>query len=149
MSTLPEHLAGLFHRYRWECLDVNRHSDIIIPAVLQWGSWEQIRWLFATYGWDKIRDWVAKDAVTLRSLPESVQVFWTTVLLGEPIYYPVSPEQRWAPTRKIPDDAGPEWLRKALERLDFPEPQPRPGKRTECSTGDGGAGVDVADDIRA
>jgi hypothetical protein len=51
------------------------------------------------------------------------------------------------PTREIPKDAGPEWLRKALERLDFPEPQARPGKRAENSTGEGGA--DVADDTLA
>lgn len=119
MNSLPEHVAGLFHRYRWETLDVGRHSSVIIPTVLQWGAWDQIRWLFATYGWDEIRDWIAKDATILRSLPESVQVLWTTVLLGEPIYYPVDPTERWAPTRQIPENAAPEWFREALSHLDI------------------------------
>lgn len=119
MSELPDDVARLFHRYRWEALDVRQHSRIIIPTVLHWGSWKDVRWLFVTYGWDAIQDWIGRDATTLRSLPESVQVFWTIVLLGEPIYYPEDPVERWAPTRKIPEDAGPEWLREALSRLDI------------------------------
>lgn len=46
------------------------------------------------------------------------QVFWASVLLGEPVDDPDNPAERWAATRKIPEDAGPEWLHEALFRLE-------------------------------
>lgn len=112
MSQLPPALAPLFHRYAWQTLDTSRHAAVIIPTVLQWGDWEADLWLFETYEWDTIRDWLAHDLQTSRTLPDAAQTFWTTAFWGKPFLPPSESSQRWAANRRhVPPDSVPAWLR--------------------------------------
>lgn len=121
MSGVPPRIGRLFHRYHWQRLELGAHASVIIPTVLHWGDWEDVRWLFAEYGWDRIRDWVANDVSTLQTLPESVQVLWTLALLGNAVYKARDVRERWSPRTTVPEQAVPAWLREALGRM--PEPK--------------------------
>ncbi len=81
---LPERLCPLFHRYDVERLDIQRNANVIIATILQLGTWDDIQWCFQTYGWNRIRDWIADPKASQGVLAPAVQWFWTLVLLGEP-----------------------------------------------------------------
>ncbi len=80
---LPPSVQRLFHRYHADRLDPQRHAAVIIPTILEEGAVEDWQWLFATYGWDAIRRWVA-DPARASQLSPRVEWFWTAVLLDAP-----------------------------------------------------------------
>ncbi|MEE8305540.1 MAG: hypothetical protein V3S24_24240 [Candidatus Tectomicrobia bacterium] len=45
---LPADAAWLFPEYDFETMDPDHHRGVIIERTLERGSWEQLRWLFAT-----------------------------------------------------------------------------------------------------
>ncbi|MHB8264268.1 MAG: DUF6922 domain-containing protein [Acidimicrobiales bacterium] len=103
---LPTSIQRLFYRYHAKRLDTATHKLLIIQAVLEDGSVSDWSWLFATYGWDTVRDWVA-DPVRAAQLSPAVEWFWTGVLLGKPHETP-----RWNNgnhRRLVPVDALPDW----------------------------------------
>lgn len=104
---LPQAIQPLFHRYHADHLDTERHALIIIPTVLQWGNWDQIQWLFQTYGWDRIQDWMTHETLGQGLLSPAVEWFWTGVLLGEPRH-----AQSWTAgngLRTVPPESLPDW----------------------------------------
>ena len=44
-----------FQEYDPEQLDLAGQADLIIQRTLEFGDWEDLRWLFATYGLKRIR----------------------------------------------------------------------------------------------
>ena len=105
--TLPESIKRLFYRYHADRLDTTEHEQVIIQTILEDGSLTDWSWLFATYGWDAVRDWVA-NPVHAAQLSPRVEWFWTCVLLGRPHETP-----RWDGgnhRRPVPVDAVPNWL---------------------------------------
>lgn len=113
--TLPDGVQRLFHRYQARNLDTDRHADLIIFTVLEDGSLDDWRWLIATYGWDRIRDWLA-DPNQAATLSPRVEWFWTATVLGAPHETP-----RWAggnDRRRIPKEALLPWVRDLDERMD-------------------------------
>jgi len=64
---LPEDSAWLFPEYRFENIQLDSHSAVIIERILERGSWEQVRWLFATYGEAEVAEWVRKHGFRLLS----------------------------------------------------------------------------------
>jgi hypothetical protein len=46
---------------------VDRHSGVIIERMLERGSWEQVCWLFATYGKERVAEWVRQHGFHLLS----------------------------------------------------------------------------------
>jgi hypothetical protein len=103
---LPLSVQRLFHRYRADQLDSERDALLIIPTVLEDGNVEDWAWLFATYGWKRLRDWVA-DPVHAATLSPRVEWFWTVVLLGQGHETP-----RWEDgnrRRFVPAEALPSW----------------------------------------
>ncbi|MDA8195203.1 MAG: hypothetical protein M0Z53_14610 [Thermaerobacter sp.] len=104
--TLPPAVQRLFHRYHAERLDATRHAALIIPTVLEEGSLDEWSWLFATYGWDRLRDWLA-DPAHAATLSPRVEWFWTAVLMGQAHETP-----RWQGgnhRRATPPEALPDW----------------------------------------
>jgi hypothetical protein len=64
---LPDDTAWLFPEYDFEALDLECHKGVIIERVLERGTWEQLRWLFATYGEDRVAEWVRQHGFRLLS----------------------------------------------------------------------------------
>ncbi|WP_298210032.1 hypothetical protein [Ferrimicrobium sp.] len=87
---LPEALGYLFHRYRTDNIDTKTHFNLVVMTVLNDGSLDDWRWLFAYYGWQQIRDWVA-DSQNSRALSPEMETFWTRMLLATP-----RKRDRWA-----------------------------------------------------
>jgi hypothetical protein len=54
-SRIPVGLKPYFQEYDIARLDIPRDANLIIQRVLEFGNWEEIRWLFETYGGRRIR----------------------------------------------------------------------------------------------
>jgi hypothetical protein len=115
MTPIPESLRRVFVRHEFDALDLQRDADVIIPEVLRYGSWDEIRWLFATYGFERIRSWMREDVETRMSLPPAVQALWTLVLLGEVVPPSGDSALRRGKRREVPPDEVPDWLREQFE----------------------------------
>lgn len=100
-SGLPDILKPLFHNYALERIDPARDADWIILTVLLYGDLEHWRWLFSTYGWDRVKAVVERDITGNRVLPHTVANFWSVVFWNRRLE-PPSPRDRWAPTRRVP-----------------------------------------------
>ena len=66
-NTLPTDSAWLFPEYHFETMDLEHHAGVVIERVLERGSWEQVRWLFATYGEERVAAWVQRHGFRLLS----------------------------------------------------------------------------------
>jgi len=66
-TELPTDSAWLFPEYDFEEMDRERHRGVIIERVLERGTWQQTRWLFATYGEAEVADWVRRHGFRLLS----------------------------------------------------------------------------------
>jgi hypothetical protein len=64
---LPSDSAWLFPEYDFQAMDLEQHSGVIIERVLERGTWEQARWLFATYGEARVAAWVQQHGFRLLS----------------------------------------------------------------------------------
>lgn len=64
---LPADAGWLFPEYDLESLNLERHRGVIIERMLERGTWEQLRWLFATYGQECVADWVRHHGFRLLS----------------------------------------------------------------------------------
>lgn len=52
---IPAGLKPYFQEYDVNRLDITRDANLIIQRVLEFGTWDEIRWLFETYGSKRIR----------------------------------------------------------------------------------------------
>ena len=91
-KTLPPDSAWLFPEYDFESIDLENHQGVIIERILERGSWEQVRWLFSTYGVQQVSVWVRSHG--FRLLSRRSFAFWRLVL-------------------GIPDFQAPDWIREA------------------------------------
>jgi len=57
-SGIPAGLTPYFHEYDPQTLDVDRDADLILQRTLEYGTWEEIRWLFGFYGGSRVRSFV-------------------------------------------------------------------------------------------
>lgn len=64
---LPADTAWLFPEYDFETMDLEHHSGVIVERLLERGTWEQVRWLFATYGEGCVAGWVRRHGFRLLS----------------------------------------------------------------------------------
>ena len=55
---LPDSTAWHFLEYEFESVGLDSHSGVIMERVLDRGTWDQVRWLFAAYGEDRVATWV-------------------------------------------------------------------------------------------
>ncbi len=63
----PVDMAWLFPEYTFAEMDLQTYRGVIIERVLERGSWEQLRWLFAIYGEAEVAGWVRKHGFRLLS----------------------------------------------------------------------------------
>jgi hypothetical protein len=66
-NNLPLDSAWLFPEYEFTYMNLENHRGVIIERILERGSWNQIRWLFKTYGENSVADWVRKHGFRLLS----------------------------------------------------------------------------------
>jgi hypothetical protein len=52
---IPAGLKPYFQEYDITRLDITRDANLIIQRVLEFGTWDEIRWLFKTYRIKRIR----------------------------------------------------------------------------------------------
>jgi hypothetical protein len=57
-SNIPPGLRPYFQEYDVAALDQKRDANLIIQRTLEFGDWEEIRWLFHTYGMRRIRSFL-------------------------------------------------------------------------------------------
>jgi hypothetical protein len=54
-QAIPRGLRPFFQEYDVDQLDLQRHANLIIQRTLDFGNWEEIRWLFKFYGAERVR----------------------------------------------------------------------------------------------
>jgi len=59
-NSLPAGFKPFFQEYDLTELDPAAHADLIIQRILEYGDWEDIRWLFEIYGAARIRLFLRK-----------------------------------------------------------------------------------------
>jgi hypothetical protein len=52
---IPEGLKPYYQEYDPESLELNRDAELIIQRALEFGTWDEVRWLFEVYGAKRIR----------------------------------------------------------------------------------------------
>jgi len=57
-SQIPPRLVPHFQEYDVAKLRARRDADLIIQRTLEFGTWDEIRWLFRTYGAGRIRRFI-------------------------------------------------------------------------------------------
>ncbi len=55
LATIPRSLQPFFQEYDLDDLNLRRDSNLIIQRTLEYGTWEEIRWLFQVYKKEYIR----------------------------------------------------------------------------------------------
>lgn len=78
---LPRFLRPLFWELDFDRLDVEAHADSILARVLESGRMRDVRWLVATYGWDRIHRFFRE--VGHPELSPRTIAFWRAILRAE------------------------------------------------------------------
>jgi len=55
---IPPDLHPFFQEYNLATLDLTRDANLIIQRTLEFGTWDEVRWLFETYGALKLRSYL-------------------------------------------------------------------------------------------
>jgi len=54
-AIIPKGLSAYFQEYNLESLSLEKDSDLIIQRTLEFGTWDEVHWLFSLYGVENIR----------------------------------------------------------------------------------------------
>ena len=54
-GNIPTGLYPHFQEYDVASLDLKRDANLIIQRTLEYGNWEEVRWLFQMYGSKRVR----------------------------------------------------------------------------------------------
>ena len=57
-ADIPSGLRSHFQEYDPSILDLDHDANLIIQRTLEYGTWDEVRWLFSTYGRPRIRTFV-------------------------------------------------------------------------------------------
>jgi len=74
---IPKKMKWLFWSYDIKSLDLKEDKDYIITQVLNYGTWEDLQWLFRAYPKKEISEMVKNPGRGLWF--EKVLNFWTTI----------------------------------------------------------------------
>lgn len=77
-TAIPKGLAPYFQEYDFETLAVERDFTLIIQRTLEYGTWDEVRWLFRVYGARRIRAFVREHGA--RMLSAVTFNFWLKLL---------------------------------------------------------------------
>ena len=71
---IPSSLRPFFQEYVLEDLDPERSAFVVIERTLAWGDVAELRWLFGTYGRERLAEWVRRSGWYL--LPRRRFLYW-------------------------------------------------------------------------
>lgn len=57
---IPSSLQPYFQEYDLTALDLRRDANLIIQRTLEFGTWDEIRWLFLVYRRERIRRFLSQ-----------------------------------------------------------------------------------------
>jgi hypothetical protein len=77
-SQVPIGLKPYFQEYDIARLNLERDANLIIQRTLEFGTWEELRWLFATYHSKRIRRFLREYGV--RQLKPVTFNYWQKLL---------------------------------------------------------------------
>jgi len=66
-GNIPSGLAPHFQEYDVRTLDLDRDANLIIQRTLEYGTWDEVRWLFGVCGGRRIRTFVRERGERLLS----------------------------------------------------------------------------------
>lgn len=66
-GNIPSGLRPYFQEYDPQTLDLDHDANLIIQRTLEYGTWDEVRWLFSTYGGARIRTFVRERGERLLS----------------------------------------------------------------------------------
>jgi hypothetical protein len=75
-SGIPASLRFAFQEYNLEQLDLAADAFIIIERTMAYGSRAEVRWLFTTYGREKLLNWLNQGG--WRTQPRLRRQLWAT-----------------------------------------------------------------------
>lgn len=78
MAEIPAGLKPHFQEYDLTELDLARDADLIIQRALEFGDWDEQRWLFGVYGMKRIRRFIRQNGE--RCLRQVTFNFWRKLL---------------------------------------------------------------------
>ena len=78
LSTIPDRLAAYFHEYDMARIDLRNDANLVIQRIIEFGDWDELRWLFRLYGAKRIRIFVREYGERLLS-PVSFN-YWRQLL---------------------------------------------------------------------
>lgn len=78
IQTIPFTLKPYFQEYDLNVLDLQRDANLIIQRTLEFGTWDEIRWLFEVYGVKRIRAFLRRFGA--RWLKPSSFNYWRKLL---------------------------------------------------------------------
>lgn len=58
MSGIPVTARPFFQEYKFDELDPQKHSELVIERFLAYGNRQELKWLFYNYSLDQVRAWV-------------------------------------------------------------------------------------------
>ena len=58
LGDIPGGLRPHFQEYDPRTLELDRDANLIIQRTLEYGTWDEVCWLFSTYGGPRIRTFV-------------------------------------------------------------------------------------------
>ncbi len=76
-SAIPQKLSWLFWSYDIKSLDLKADSDYIIQQVLNYGTWDEVKWLFSIYPKKEIVETVKNPS--RGAWFDDVLNFWLTI----------------------------------------------------------------------
>jgi len=74
---IPKKMKWLFWSYDINSLDLKEDKDYIISQVLNYGTWEDLKWLFKVYSEEEIKKIIKNPQRGLWF--KKVLNFWTTI----------------------------------------------------------------------
>jgi hypothetical protein len=78
MASLPPSLRPLFWDCRTESIDVESQAPFVLERVLEYGSLAAVRWALATFGDERIKEFLRCRGA--RTLSRKTLSFWTLLL---------------------------------------------------------------------
>ena len=57
---IPAGLEPYFQEYNLAALDMSQDANLIMQRTLEFGNWDEVRWLFEVYGAGSIRSFLRK-----------------------------------------------------------------------------------------
>lgn len=91
-------VAHLLWNVAPEALDLEHSAGLIMQAVLSRGELADVRWLFHTYGRQRVAEYVLADVRGRRELPRAARKLWAAILCPTvpPAELEDPPGSRWS-----------------------------------------------------